>query len=96
MTTITQKDPAEAFAVEFDFTALLASITTTSCTATMSNGEAATAGEILDGTAQIVGTKVRQRVDSGLVGRDYEIRCTASDGIETYVLVAILPVRKAR
>ena len=96
MTTITQKDPAEAFAVEFDFTALLANINSTSCVASLSNGSAAAPGEILDGTAQIVGTKVRQRVDSGLVGRDYEIRCTASDGVETYVLVAILPVRKAR
>lgn len=84
---ITSKDPEEAYAIEFDFSSVLSSISTAECSASDS--------AILNGAPQISGTSVRQRVYQGESGVDYPIRCKASDGIETYVLVATLPVRTA-
>lgn len=95
MTAITQKDPAEAFAVEFDFTANLSTITIATCTASISGGPTGDASAILLGSPQISGSKVLQRVNAGQAGSDYALRCTATDGTETYVLVATLPVRTA-
>lgn len=48
---------------------------------------------LLNGPAQAAGSVVRQRVHNGYDGADYQVRCVASDGIETYVLTATLPVR---
>ena len=95
MTAITQKDPREAFVVEFDFSANIASITSATITAEIVGGAAGTAAAILSGAPQIVGSKVWQRVHAGQIGSDYALDCVATDGTETYVLVATLPVRKA-
>lgn len=84
---LTSKDPEEAYAIEFDFSSVLSSITSAECSASDS--------QVLNGLPQVAGTSVRQRVYQGSSGIDYPIRCKASDGVETYVLVATLPVRIA-
>ena len=86
MTDLTAKDPEEAFAIEFDFTSVLDTITSATCTV---EGYSS----LLNGPAQAAGSVVRQRVHNGYDGADYQVRCVASDGIETYVLTATLPVR---
>ena len=95
MTTLDSKDPVEKFAVEFDFSKTLASITDAVVTESV-RGEYSPAGSIIDGSRAISGTKVFQRVgDGGTPGNDYVLRCEATDGVEKYVLVATIPVRAA-
>lgn len=86
------KDPIERFAVQFDFSAVLASITSCSIDLTVSAG-VDPSPSVLDGDAQISGKTVVQRVKSGLHKCSYKLKCTATDGIETYVLAQTLPVR---
>lgn len=95
MKTLSPKDPAEAFAVAFDFTSLLDSITTASVTAIAIAGPVNDASALIDGAATIDGLNVLQRIHAGVDGADYLLRCVASNGVETYVLAATLPVRTA-
>lgn len=95
MKMLTQKDPAEAFAVSFDFSSLLDDVTTATVTASIASGRAGSAAAVLNGPAQISDGLVLQRVSGGQDGSDYLLRCEASNGTETYVLAALLPVRVA-
>lgn len=93
--TLTPKDPAESFAVSFDFSRLLETVTAANVTAAIASGKTGAPEAILNGAAQVIGTQVLQRVSGGQVGSDYLLRCEASDGTETYVLTALMPVRTA-
>ena len=91
-TLLTEKDPAEKFAISFDFTALMASITTATVTVEVISGVDATPSTLLNGSPQISGTTVLQRVDDGVSGAVYRLRCLANNATESFVLVAALPV----
>lgn len=90
------KDPRERFAVEFDFSAELAAVAIADVTVELLSGDDPDPDALLDGAAQAVGQTVRQRVQGGVDRCKYLLTATASDGTETYVLVAVLPVRTAR
>ena len=90
------KDPREVFAVQFDFSAELDTIGTASVVAETISGDDPNPSGLLRGPAQTVGTTVRQRVQSGVDGCHYRLTAVASDGTETYVLVAVLPVKIAK
>lgn len=94
MIKLDPKDPAEEFAVEFDFSAVLDSVTG----ATVAEEEISAytpAATVLAGIPQISGKKVLHMVSGGTAGNDYKFTCTATDGTETYVLTSLLPVREA-
>lgn len=86
------KDPAEEYAVEFGFGAVLASITSATCTVTLMSGTDQDFASLLDGDPQVTGTSVYQRVHGGVGGCTYKLRCEATDGTETYVLVSSIGV----
>lgn len=95
MKMLTAKDPAEVFAVAFDFSRLLADITGATVTAATISGPVDLGSNVIDGAATIDGLTVLQRIHAGVDGADYLLRCVASNGVETYVLAATLPVRAA-
>lgn len=84
-------DPRENPVVEFDFTGELASITTAVLDITPGGID------LLDGAYQVVGAVVYQRIKRGVASpnTNYHIDCEASDGINTRVRAAIIPVRAA-
>ena len=95
MKSLDPKDAAERYAIEFQYSATMAAITSAAVTAQLLAGTDATPDNLLDGTPQISGTSVYQRVKSGVSGCTYKLRCTATDsgaGNETYVLTASLGV----
>ena len=90
---IDPKDPAEKFAVEFNFSAVLSSVTGATVTAEVVGGVDASPADILDGLPQVTGPKVYQRVQSGVAGCIYKLRCEATDGTSIYAVTDTLPVR---
>lgn len=90
------KDPSEAYAIEFDFSSELTAVTSAEVTVEVLAGSDTNAGSVLNGAAQTSGARVRQRVQGGVHGREYGLRCVASDGVETYVLTARLLVATKR
>lgn len=92
MQSLEPKDPTERYAVEFKFDRVLSTITNATCTVSLLSGTDASYADLLDGSAQISGTSVYQRVKSGVAGCTYKIRCEATDGTETYVLTASIGV----
>ena len=95
MQSLEPKDPAEAYAVEFKFDRVLASIVSATCTVSLLGGTDASPDALLNGAAQISGTSVYQRIKSGETGCTYKLRCEATDGTETYVLTASIGVVRA-
>ena len=95
MKSLDPKDTAERYAIEFQYSATMAAITSATVTVQLLAGTDATPDNLLDGAPQISGTSVYQRVKSGVSGCTYKLRCTATDsgaGNETYVLTASLGV----
>lgn len=92
MQSLEPKDPSEAYAVEFKFDRVLSSITVASCTVSLLSGTDASYTDLLNGSAQISGTSVYQRIKSGATGCTYKLQCEASDGTETYILTASIGV----
>ena len=90
---IDPKDPAEKFAIEFNFSAVLASVTEATVTAEVVGGVDVSPGGILDGLPQVTGAKVYQRVQGGVPGCIYKLRCEATDGTSIYAVTDTLPVR---
>ncbi|MBP8169295.1 MAG: hypothetical protein KAX99_06475 [Azonexus sp.] len=91
------KDPAEIITVEFDFTALAASVSAPTVTVAAAYGkDDATASAMLSGSPSVTGAEVRQRIIGGQSGTTYTLRCVADapDG-SRYVLTASLPVETA-
>lgn len=95
MKSLEPKDPAEKFAVEFQFSKVLDSITTATCTVQLLAGVDATPTALLDGDVQVSETSVYQRVKAGVAGCTYKLKCEATDGTETYVMSASIGVANA-
>ena len=90
---IEPKDPAEKYAVEFNFSAVLSSVTGATVTADVVGGTDATPSAIIDGDPQVTGAKVYQRIKGGVAGCIYKLRCEATDGTSIYAVTDTLPVR---
>lgn len=86
------KDPAEEFAVEFDFSSELSAITSATVTVVTQRGTDEAPSDLLVGDPQIDGTTVRQRIQGGLHKCTYKFRCEATDGTEVWVITRGLPV----
>lgn len=96
-TLLEEMDPVETPVVEFDFTGEITAIDSVVITAASINGRSASAAALLDGSPQIVGTTVLQRIKTaiGVDQVDYRLRCEATQGSDKRVRVGILPVRTA-
>lgn len=95
MKPLDPKDVGEKYAIEFQFEPVLAAITSATVTVQLLAGVDATPESLLDGSTQISGTSVYQRVKAGVSGCTYKLRCTATDAgaaDETYVLTASIGV----
>jgi len=92
METWEPKDPAERFAVSFDFSSELAAITGATITVQTLRGTDVAPEDVLDGAAQISGTTVLQRIKDGVHKATYKFRCEATDGTEVWVVTQALPV----
>lgn len=95
MKSLEPKDTAERYAIEFQYGAAMAAITSATVTVQLLAGTDATPDDLLDGDPQISGTSVYQRVKAGVSGCTYKLRCTATDAGaagETYVLTASIGV----
>lgn len=92
--TLPIKDPDEIITVEFDFTALAASVSSPVITVVASYGkDDPSASAMLSGAPSVTGAEVRQKIIGGQPGTTYTLRCVAdaADG-SRYVLTAALPV----
>lgn len=92
---LSTKGPGETVTVTFDFSALTASVTNPSVTATVDSGlPDSNPAAMLSGALQIVGAKVLQQITLGQAGTNYELSCaiTAADGASRYVLADVVPV----
>lgn len=89
------KDPSESVVVEFDFEGELTSIVSAVVTNTVHDGSDASPSSMLYGTPQIDGTKVLHRVQGGVSGVTYKLRCVATSGMDVIVRSALLPVKTA-
>lgn len=85
----------ESVVIEFDFRGELSAPSAAMVSVTPVNGADPGAAAMLDGSVQIVGASVFQRVKPGIAGLNYRLRCRAVDGNEVRVRSAILPVREA-
>lgn len=96
MRSLEPKDTAEAYAVEFKFDRVLATVSSAVVTVSVLSGTDAEPGNLLDGAAQAVGSSVYQRIKSGVAGCTYKIKCVATGttpgGAETYSLSASIGV----
>lgn len=86
------KHPAEAFAIEIDFTQYSVALDSSAVAVRVQSGTDAAPGDLLSGSAQIVGGKVRQRVRGGVAGVRYILQVSASVGVDTWVHESVLPV----
>lgn len=95
MKSLEPKDAGEKYAIEFQYSSVLAAITSATVTVQLLAGTDANSDDLLDGAPQISGTSVYQRVKAGVSGCTYKLRCTATDSGaagETYVLTASIGV----
>ena len=92
METWESKDPAEKFAVSFDFSSEMSAITSATVTIETMRGTDETPSDVLDGAPQISGTTVLQRIKDGEHKATYKFRCEATDGTEVWVITQALPV----
>lgn len=89
------KHPLESVIVEFDFASELSALTSAAVSLTVLEGATdAAVGAMLEGAAQVSGTKVLQRVGSGLTGLNYYLQCVGVNGLDKIVRDDILRVRR--
>jgi hypothetical protein len=94
------KDPTEIIPLTFDFSVELAAAQTIQGTPTVAvtvySGTDASPGAILSGAATVLGARVRQNVQGGLVDVQYLIKVTATTntGLK-YTIGRILPVKSS-
>jgi hypothetical protein len=89
------KDPAESVIVEFDFTGELTTPSIAVVSVVTESGHDPGPESILQGSPQIIGAKVYQRLNGGVQDVDYHLRCEATQGDDVRVLADTLPVRIA-
>ena len=92
-----KKDPQEIVVLTFDFSGEAAAVSSPVVSVAHDSGEPDAAfASVLEGSAQVSGAKVLQRVKSGVDGANYLLRCEASDGNgNTLVRAGLLMVRAA-
>lgn len=90
---IDPKDPAETYPIEFNFSAVMSSVTGATVTVSVVGGVDESPGDVLDGAPQMTGAKVYQRIKAGVAGCIYKLRCEATDGANVYAVTDNLPVR---
>jgi hypothetical protein len=90
------KDPAEVWPIAFRFGSRLTAIDRVTITVSLFKGAAdPDMADMILGTSQITNADCVQLFRGGLSGNSYLLRCEATQGQETYVAVAVLPVRTA-
>lgn len=91
------KDPSEVLDLGFNFGTLTGAPLAPVVTLAHHAGADDPAPEaMLFGAASVSGTTVIQRVQGGVVGADYVLRCQVQDASgQRYVLAGVLPVRAA-
>lgn len=95
-----EKDPSEVILLGFDFSNLTTLITGTPsvvCTRIGGKADNNPASMVLGAAAVQSGYRVVQRIQGGVNGTDYELRCTVSTSDnQTFVKVGHLPVRRQK
>lgn len=88
------KDPAERITFTFDFSDLATAISSPIVSCMVIAGRLDTGAEaMLEGSPQIDGLKVLQRVIGGVAGNTYKLRCQIDDADgERWVVADDLPV----
>lgn len=89
------KDPAESIVLEFDFSSELAAVSSATVAVSVYEGADATPAAMLDGAVQISGASVFQRIEGGVAGVSYTMRCVATSGSDVLVRSDMMPVRTA-
>lgn len=87
------KDPEESVVMEFDFSDDLPEVLSAIVSITVEDGEDLNFTSILDGSAQIKGTSVYQRLSHGVHEVLYKVRCEASYGVNVAVQSDLLYVK---
>ena len=87
------KDPREEFPVAFDFSSELEEVVSGTVTVELLDGVDATPESLLYGLPQFAGALMLQRVRQGVDGCSYRLTAVGSDGTDTFVRTAELPVR---
>lgn len=85
----------ESVVVEFVYQGELDAIDTAAVSVTAVNGADPAAASMLDGSPQVSGTSVLQRVRPGVAGINYKLSCRAVHGADARIRRALLPVREA-
>ncbi|MCL2656826.1 MAG: hypothetical protein FWD62_05280 [Betaproteobacteria bacterium] len=93
------KDPEESVVIEFDFSAEAASVSSPLVVASIEYSGPDDADPapmaVLSGVPQVLGASVLQRVQGGIAGTDYGLRCLAiTEAGDALVASAVLPVRE--
>ena len=74
------KDPAEIVTITFDFSLDATAISNPSISVAVRTGKNDPSPEtMIFGAAQVAGTNVMQRVQGGVSGTTYQLRCIADD-----------------
>jgi len=93
ITSLDSKLVGDKYAIEFKFNEHLSSIDIASCTVELIAGKDDDYTALLNGSPQIVGTSVYQRIKSGVSECTYLITCRANLGeYESYALRAKITV----
>lgn len=88
------KDPEESVVVEFDFSNELTGIDSVVLAVSSVGGIAdPTPATLLQGTPQITGATVLQRIRGGVSGARYKLRAVAVRGDDIVALAGVLSVR---
>lgn len=87
------KDPADAPAVEFDFTNFGGVISSPVVTVQVAGDVDLDPDAILSGSPTVSGAKVVQRIVGGLHGVDYYLQCLAQVDGQPQTIAAMIPVR---
>ena len=88
------KNPSESVVIKFDFTGEMTSIASAVVTIAVHGGRTDPGvGSMLQGVPTIIGTEVLQRVQGGLEGLSYRLKCVATSGLDVIVRTDIMPVR---
>jgi hypothetical protein len=97
MSRLDPKDPAEKKLLVFSFANQVeagVAIASATVAVLVQTGTDATPAAMLDGVPLINGSDVLQRLQGGISGVDYHLRCLATDGSGLVHLVsAVLPVK---
>lgn len=88
------KDPSEIIVVTFDFTALSTVVSAPVVSVILVDGVVdASPSAILSGVAQVTGAVVKQKIQGGVHGANYKLRCQVDTPLgERFIESAILSV----